>query len=170
MNDQSLEEHAEKNHRYRVHQARGENIGYGGNFLSASVVSAMNKSLAYYSARSIKMIEKMKNIVIFVKDFEAAKHFYKDLMQLPVVNESMAIMEFFSGSTTLGVAMAMHDAAMPLVGRHTGITLQVKEIDEFCRRLSEAGVSFAEPLEKTPWGKMAVVKDPDGNQFALVEA
>lgn len=115
------------------------------------------------------MIEKMKNIVVFVKDFEAAKHFYKDLLQLPLVNESMAIMEFFPGSATLGIAMAMHEAAMPLVGRHTGITLQVKNIDEFCRRLTSEGVSFAEPLEKTPWGKMAVIKDPDGNQYALVE-
>ncbi|SNB47750.1 VOC family protein [Geobacter sp. DSM 9736] len=115
------------------------------------------------------MIDKMKNIVVFVKDFEAAKHFYKEVLQLPLVQESMAIMEFFPGPTTLGIAMAMHEAAMPLVGRHTGITLTVKDIDEYCRRLSEAGVEFAEPLEKTPWGKMAVVKDPDGNQFALVE-
>lgn len=115
------------------------------------------------------MIEKMKNIVVFVRDFEAAKNFYKNLLQLPVANESMAIMEFFPGTTTMGVAMAMHDAAQPLVGRHTGITLQVKDIEELCRRLTAAGVKFAEPLEKTPWGKMAVVMDPDGNQFALVE-
>lgn len=115
------------------------------------------------------MVEKMKNIVVFVRDFEGAKHFYKELMQLPLVQESVAIMEFFPGSTTMGVALAMHDAAMPLVGRHTGITLQVKDIEEFCKRLTDAGVSFAEPLEVTPWGKMAVVKDPDGNQFALVE-
>lgn len=115
------------------------------------------------------MIEKMKNIVVFVKNFEAAKHFYKDLLQLPLTNESMAVMEFFSGTTTLGISLAMHEVAMPLVGRHTGITLQVKDIDEFCRRLADGGVDFVEPLEKTPWGKMAVVKDPDGNQFALVE-
>lgn len=115
------------------------------------------------------MIEKMKNIVVFVKDFEAAKHFYKDLLQLPLINESMAVMEFFPGPTTLGISLAMHEVAMPLVGRHTGITLQVKDIDEFCRRLVDGGVNFVEPLEKTPWGKMAVVKDPDGNQFALVE-
>ena len=115
------------------------------------------------------MVQKMKNVVVFVRDFEEAKRFYKELLQLPLVQESMAIMEFFPGATTLGVALAMHEAAMPLVGRHTGITLQVKDIDEFCKRLADAGVSFAEPLEQTPWGKMAVVKDPDGNQFALVE-
>jgi predicted enzyme related to lactoylglutathione lyase len=116
------------------------------------------------------MIEKMKNIVVFVRNFNAAKRFYKEQLKLPLVQESQAIMEFFpGGGPTLGVSLAMHDAALPLVGRHTGITLQVKEIDALCQGLAAAGVEFAEPLEKTPWGKMAVVKDPDGNLFALVE-
>jgi len=116
------------------------------------------------------MVEKMKNIVVFVRDFEKAQRFYKEQLRLPLVQESQAIMEFFPGDgTTLGVSLAMHEAALSLVGRHTGITLQVKDIEPLCRELEEAGVAFAEPLEKTPWGKMAVVKDPDGNQFALVE-
>ena len=123
----------------------------------------------YLSESEGLMIEKMKNIVVFVRDFEKAKRFYKEQLRLPLVQESVAIMEFFPGGTTLGVSLAMHEAAFPLVGRHTGITLQVKDIELLCRELEEAGVEFAEPLEKTPWGKMAVVKDPDGNQFALVE-
>jgi lactoylglutathione lyase len=123
----------------------------------------------YLSESEGLMIEKMKNIVVFVRDFEKAKRFYKEQLRLPLVQESVAIMEFFPGGTTLGVSLAMHEAAFPLVGRHTGITLQVKDIDLLCRELEEAGVEFAELLEKTPWGKMAVVKDPDGNQFALVE-
>jgi lactoylglutathione lyase len=123
----------------------------------------------YLSECEGQMIESMKNIVVFVRDFEKAQRFYKELLRLPLVQESVAIMEFFPGGTTLGVSLAMHEAAFPLVGRHTGITLQVKDIELLCRELEEAGVEFAEPLEKTPWGKMAVVKDPDGNQFALVE-
>lgn len=112
---------------------------------------------------------KMKNVVVFVRDIEAAKRFYKEQLKLPLGQESTAMLEFFPGGTTLGIALAMHADALALVGRHTGITLQVEEIDTLCRELADAGVEFAEPLERTPWGKMAVVKDPDGNQFALVE-
>lgn len=116
------------------------------------------------------MIERMKNVVVFVKDTAAAKRFYKEQLKLPVANETEFMIEFFPGATsTLGVATALHEAAFPLVGRHTGITFQVKNLDSFCKQLTEAGVSFAEPLEQTPWGKMAVVKDPDGNQIALVD-
>ncbi len=116
------------------------------------------------------MVEKMKNVVVFVRDLAAAQRFYKELLKLPLVQESQAIMEFFpGGGPTLGVALAMTDAALPLVGRHTGITLQVKGIDALCGELEDAGVEFSEKLERSPWGKMAVVKDPDGNLFALVE-
>lgn len=113
---------------------------------------------------------KMKNVVVFVLDLEKAKQFYKDQLKLPLVQESPTMMEFFpGGGPTLGVALAMHDAAKPLAGRHTGITLTVSDIEALCKELTAAGVQFAEPLERTPWGKMAVVTDPDGNQFALVE-
>ena len=116
------------------------------------------------------MVTKMRNVVVFVRDMDKARHFYKEQLKLPLAQESVATMEFFPGSTsTLGVALAMHEAAMPLVGRHTGITLVVSNLDELYQELIAAGVKFPEPLEKSPWGKMAVVQDPDGNQFALVE-
>lgn len=115
------------------------------------------------------MVERMKNVVVFVRDFAAAQHFYKEQLGLPVANEGQFMMEFFPGSTNLGVATAMHEDAYPLVGRHTGVTLVVKELDSLCRNLTEAGVAFAEPLMQTPWGKMAVVKDPDNNLIALVD-
>lgn len=112
----------------------------------------------------------MKNIVLFVTDLQKAKLFYADLLGLPLAGESQMMMEFFSGSgTTLGVALALQDDAKALVGRHTGITLNVPGIAKTCDRLRDAGATFIEPLEESPWGKMAVVADPDGNQFALVE-
>ena len=116
------------------------------------------------------MVEKIKNIVVFVNDFPAARRFYRELLGLPPGQETEFMMEFLPGAgTSLGVAFAMHDAAKKLVGRHTGITLSVKGLDELCTKLVEGGARFTEPLEKTPWGKMAVVADPDGNEFALVE-
>jgi len=112
----------------------------------------------------------MKNVVIFVRDLAIAKQFYIERLGLPLVQETQMMLEFFPGDgTKFGVALAMHEAAMPLVGRHTGITFTVEDIVTLCRELATAGVTFAEPLEASPWGKMAVVEDPDGNQIALVD-
>lgn len=117
------------------------------------------------------MVEKIKNIVVFVRDIQAARIFYREGLGLAPGQETEYMMEFLPGTgTQLGVALAMHEAAQKLVGRHTGITFNVKGLEELCARLQEKGARFTEPLERTPYGKMAVVADPDGNEFALVEA
>lgn len=112
----------------------------------------------------------MKNVVIFVTDLARARAFYADLLRLPVSGQSEMLMEFFPGAaTTLGVSLALHEDARKLVGRHTGITLRVEGIETLCEELRAGGATFIEPLESSPWGKMAVIADPDGNQFALVD-
>ncbi|HEY5514426.1 MAG TPA: VOC family protein [Geomonas sp.] len=117
------------------------------------------------------MVEKIKNIVVFVRDFQAARVFYRESLGLPPGAETEFMMEFLTGQgTSLGIALALHDDAQKLVGRHTGITLSVTGLEELCAKLEEKGARFTEPLERTPWGKMAVVADPDGNEYALVEA
>lgn len=112
----------------------------------------------------------MKNIVVFVTDLTKAKQFYVDQLGLPVAGQSEMLIEFFPGSqTTLGLSLALHEEAKKLVGRHTGLTLKVENIEEVCEKLQRANAKFIEPLESSPWGKMAVVADPDGNQLALVD-
>src|SRR5476651_186209 len=112
----------------------------------------------------------LKNIVVFVSDLARAKTFYADLLQLPLAGQTEMLLEFFPAApTTLGVALALQDEARKLVGRHTGITLRVEKISELCDALKAAGVRFVEPLESTPWGRMTVIADFDGNQLALVD-
>lgn len=113
----------------------------------------------------------MKNVVVFVTDLARAKAFYTEHLGLPLTGETQMLLEFFpaASGTTLGIALALQDDAKALVGRHTGITLQVTEIEKLCQHLRDGGATFIEPLEASPWGKMAVVADPDGNQYALVE-
>ena len=112
----------------------------------------------------------LKNFVIFVTDLAKAKMFYIDLLGLPVAGQSEMVIEFFPGAaTTLGVSLALHEDARSLVGRHTGITLKVDNIAMVCETLKNGGAHFVEPLESSPWGKMAVVQDFDGNMIALVD-
>jgi lactoylglutathione lyase len=112
----------------------------------------------------------LKNLVIFVTDLAKARTFYVDLLGLPVAGQSEMLIEFFPGAvTTLGVSLALHEDARSLVGRHTGVTLKVENIVEVCETLKNGGVHFVEPLESSPWGKMAVVQDFDGNMIAMVD-
>lgn len=114
------------------------------------------------------MAASVHNIFIFVTDMAQARRFYADLLGLPVAGENEMMIEFFPGATTtLTVALAFQDESRQMVGRHTGITLKIDAIETVAETLRKNGVRFVSPFEATPWGKMAVVEDHDGNQVRL---
>ena len=109
------------------------------------------------------------SIAIFVHDMPRALEFYRDGLELPLAKQGSFGAEFFTEGTRIGVHPAVHADAKALVGRHTGITLYVPELLEYCGDLHSRGVRFvAEPTQQT-WGIMAMVADPDGNVLALWE-
>lgn len=109
------------------------------------------------------------SVAVFVHDIERAKVFYRDHLGLPLTKEGSFGAEFLEGATHLGVHPAVHPDAQRLIGRHTGVTLHVPQLLDFCERLHRLGVQFvAEPTQQA-WGIMAMISDPDGNIFALWE-
>jgi predicted enzyme related to lactoylglutathione lyase len=109
----------------------------------------------------------LHSIAIFVTDIERAKKFYHEDLELPINKEGTFGAEFLDGETHLGVHPAVHPESRALVGRHTGITLHVSGILDYCERLHQRGVRFIAEPTKQPFGVMAMVADPDGNVFAL---
>jgi len=109
------------------------------------------------------------SIAIFVTDIERALEFYEETLGLPLEKRGSFGGEFFAAGTHLSVHPANHPDARALVGRHTGITLQVPGLLHVCGELHDRGVSFvAEPTQQA-WGIMAMIQDPDGNILALWE-
>jgi predicted enzyme related to lactoylglutathione lyase len=113
------------------------------------------------------MTPSLHSIAIFVTDIERAKRFYRDDLGLPLTREGSFGAEFIDGPTHLGVHPAVHPDARALVGRHTGVTLHVEGILDYCERLHQREVRFiAEPTRQS-FGVMAMIADPDGNVLAL---
>jgi lactoylglutathione lyase len=109
------------------------------------------------------------SIAIFVHDIARAVEFYRDQRALPLGKQGSFGAEFFTEGTRIGVHPAVHADARTLVGRHTGITLYVPDLLDYCGELHGRGVRFvSEPTQQT-WGIMAMVADPDGNVLALWE-
>jgi len=107
------------------------------------------------------------SIAIFVTDIDRAKRFYHEDLELPLIKEGSFGAEFLEGPAHLGVHPAIHPESRALVGRHTGITLHVEGILDYCERLHQRGVRFIAEPTKQPFGGMAMIADPDGNVFAL---
>jgi predicted enzyme related to lactoylglutathione lyase len=107
------------------------------------------------------------SVAVFVTDIERAKLFYRDALGLPMLSEGSFGAEFLDGPTRLGVHPAIHPDARAMVGRHTGFTLRVEDILQYCERLHERGVKFVAEPTRQAFGVMAMVADPDGNVLAL---
>jgi catechol 2,3-dioxygenase-like lactoylglutathione lyase family enzyme len=56
---------------------------------------------------------------------------------------------------------------MLMIGSFFNGALACDDLEATHRQLSERGVEFVKPPEKSHWGGFAIFRDPDGNQFVL---
>lgn len=106
---------------------------------------------------------------IFVTDLNQAVHFYQEKLGLTLEFSSPehGYASFTAGPVRLGLAVPGPDQAH-LIGRHTGIGLNVDDLESVHERLAARGVQFTQPPTRQPWGGfMALMADPDGNVFYL---
>ena len=106
---------------------------------------------------------------VFVTDLDKAIAFYRDRLGLALQFSSAehGYASFAAGAVRLGVALPGVDHA-DLVGRHTGVGLEVADLEAEHARLAGLGVHFTMPPTRQPWGGfMAMISDTEGNVFYL---
>ena len=111
----------------------------------------------------------MSYVNVFVSDLSRAVQFYQGNLGLSLQFSSPehGYASFSAGGLRLGIAVPGPDQK-ELVGRHTGVGMEVADLEAEHARLSELGVNFTMPPTRQPWGGfMALVADPDGNVFYL---
>lgn len=106
---------------------------------------------------------------VFVTDLARAIGFYRDTLGLSLqyASPEHGYASFAAGPVRLGVALAGADQAA-LVGRHTGVGLEVADLEAEHARLAGLAVRFTMAPTRQPWGGfMAMIADTDGNVFYL---
>jgi predicted enzyme related to lactoylglutathione lyase len=112
---------------------------------------------------------------VFVRDLEAAKQFYLSKLGLPLNADGSqyGYCVFKAGSTELVVEVVAENAPEEdrvLVGRFTGLSFTVQDIEEKHRHLVALGVPFTGAPEKQFWGGiLATLQDPSGNELQIVQ-
>lgn len=112
---------------------------------------------------------------VFVKDIEAAKHFYSSKLGLPLQADGSqyGYCVFKAGNTELVVEVVPEDAPEEdrvLVGRFTGLSFTVKSASEKHKELVALGVPFTGAPERQAWGGiLATLQDPSGNELQIVQ-
>ena len=52
---------------------------------------------------------------------------------------------------------------------NTGIAFLCDDVQRTYEEFSKKGVQFSTPLTKEPWGTYAMLADPDGNEFWIIQ-
>jgi predicted enzyme related to lactoylglutathione lyase len=111
---------------------------------------------------------------IFVSHLDDAIDFYRALLGPPRSVDSGGAYAVFDGHSSDIIVEVVPDDAPPddraLVGRFTGISFAVDDVDQAHRELSAAGLAFTSAPATQPWGgRLATLADPSGNRIQLVQ-
>ena len=115
-------------------------------------------------------------ITLFVEDLGAAKRFYRDVFQLPVVfeDDNSAVFEF--GDTLVNLLKTIRrrrlsrprPVAAPDAGVRFQFTLRVDDVDAMAEQLKARGVELLNGPMDRPWGiRTASFRDPGGHIWEI---
>ena len=115
-------------------------------------------------------------VTLFVDDLKEAKRFYRDVFEMPVVNEDATSCAFrfpnvvISLLTRASAPELLEPAAVGEAGAPARmlLTLEVGDVDAVYERLRARGVEFLNGPMDRPWGpRTATFADPSGHCWEL---
>jgi catechol 2,3-dioxygenase-like lactoylglutathione lyase family enzyme len=111
--------------------------------------------------------------MVYVKDVERALGFYRDLLGFKLIDDFRyenkpvyARLRAPGGDGTIALHQAGPDASVASDG--VRLYFEVRELDDFCRKLQQKGFYITKLPSMMPWGwRHAYLNDPDGHEISL---
>jgi catechol 2,3-dioxygenase-like lactoylglutathione lyase family enzyme len=111
--------------------------------------------------------------MIYATDVERALGFYRDLLGFKLIedfrHENKAVYARLRAPDGDGT-IALHQAGLGASVASEGVRLyfEVRELDEFCRKLQQKNFYITQLPKMMPWGwRHAYLNDPDGHEISL---
>jgi lactoylglutathione lyase len=112
---------------------------------------------------------KLGAVILLVSNMEKSIKFYSDILELPVKTRSKDWTEFFNNDTVLALHPAPEGKKMLKTGSGTLVGFEVTDLDSTVKKLKEKRVKFFKTPKEEPFGKHAIVQDPDGHLISIAE-
>jgi catechol 2,3-dioxygenase-like lactoylglutathione lyase family enzyme len=108
-------------------------------------------------------------VVLGVSDVDRAVVFYRDMLGFTLVHANPA--QSYAQLDAGGVGLKVVGGYAPNASQHATLEIVVDDFDAAYIELSAKGVEFPIPPARQPWGgRLAQLRDPDGNLFYLAPA
>jgi catechol 2,3-dioxygenase-like lactoylglutathione lyase family enzyme len=115
-------------------------------------------------------------VTLFVEDLAAARQFYTETFELPVVYEDPQSAVFRFGGTLVNLLdsaaavelVAPAPVGEPQAGPRFQFTIEVDDVDAMCAKLTGRGVHLLNGPMDRPWGiRTASFQDPSGHIWEI---
>jgi lactoylglutathione lyase len=112
---------------------------------------------------------KVGAVILLVSNMEKSIKFYSEILELPIKTRSEDWTEFFNNDTVLALHPAPKKRSMPKTGSGTLVGFEVTDLDTTVKRLKEKRVKFFKKPKQEPFGRHAIIQDPDGHLISIAE-
>lgn len=111
------------------------------------------------------MIKKVSSIAVVVSDARKALDWYVNKLGFKVVDDEG---HWITVAAPEGGSLLHLCQGPPLEPGNSGILITCDDVDKTYQELKSKGVEFKVAPRDDGWGKYAIFKDPDGNEFWLM--
>ena len=113
------------------------------------------------------MFNRIGAIILLVSDMKKSLKFYKDTLGMELKKESEDWIEFVKHGTTV---LALHPTKKRKMTKTNSMLVgfNVSNLESVCSELEKKEVKFYKKLTEEPFGKHAIIKDPDGHLISLI--
>jgi lactoylglutathione lyase len=112
---------------------------------------------------------KVGAVILLVSNMERSIKFYSEILELPIKTRSKDWTEFFNNNTVLALHPAPKKINAPKTGSGTLVGFEVTDLDLTIKKLKEKRVKFFKRPKEEPFGKHAIIQDPDGHLISIAE-
>jgi lactoylglutathione lyase len=111
---------------------------------------------------------KVGAVILLVSNMEKSIRFYGDILGLPIKTKSKDWTEFFNRDTVLALHPAKKKGKMK-TGSGMLVGFEVSDLDLTVKKLREKKIKFFKKPKEEPFGKHAIIQDPDGHLVSIAE-
>ena len=111
------------------------------------------------------MITCVQDVYYEVQDMKRAIAFYRDLLNLPVTEES----DDWSAMNVGGVRVGLDSTEGKPTPKRAILTLKTTDLRADVKRLRDKGVKFVGEIGDYPWGSVVTFEDSEGNFLKLMQ-
>jgi lactoylglutathione lyase len=118
------------------------------------------------------MFSKIGSIILLVDDMERSTQFYKDTLGLQLKVKTTDWIEFFEKGTTLALHPKKRKGTDEKSDRHPNnilVGFMVSDLDQVVKELKAKNVRFFKEPKSEPFGKHAIILDPDHHLISIAE-